>query len=780
MRHILLTLLTLILTTVGLSAHDWPSARGPENTGVSREKNLPDTFDPQSGKNILWQQPYGGISTPIVMKGRVYVINRTGTSLEKGGQGIDQQERVMCFDAKTGDKVWERRFNVWLTDIVASRLGWGEVCGDPETGNVYAHGTQGLLVCLDGKSGKTIWQRSLTEQFGRVTGYGGRVTSPVVWEDLVILSMANGSWGEQAIGQTRFVAFDKRTGKVVWWGSGGYRVRNTFSSTPVVAVIGGEALVVGGGGDGCVHAFKARTGEKVWSYKFGDGAINCSPVVQGDRVFIGHGGSNPNGTQGLIICVDGAKVKNGKPELVWQKDGIRVWYSSLLLHDGRLYVHNDRGRVFCLDTKDGEDVWVATAGRNTKGSPVWADGKLFQTEVDGGFYIYKLMGERRPGRTRPIRFRPKGGARVVDVDGSVAVANGRIYFMTTEELFCVGYKDHNAKADPIPAGPKEKPAIKDAKPAHLQVIPADVTLAPGESVEFKVRAFDASGLLICETKAEWSLAGMLPPVFPIGLPHPPAGGAPPAPPPAIKGELSAASGTGTKFTASKSVPGQFGRVIAKMGKLTAHARVRVAPHAPYETDFARVPNGKIPAGWVNCQGKFSVATVGGHKVLKKRNNNPNALLSQSYTFIGPPQARDYTIEADVFSSKKDENLSDVGILNCRYSLVLQGNQQRLGLLSWEVDPPRGRINKTIDWEWKPDTWYTMKLRVSVAGGKATVQGKVWPKGQSEPEKWSVEVEDPNPNTEGAPGLYGYSKGINAIGELGTEIYYGRVKVTPNK
>ncbi len=50
---------------------------------------------------------------------------------------------------------------------------------------------------------------------------------------------------------------------------------------PVVAVIGGERLLVSGGGDGCVHAFKVRTGEKVWSYIFGTADVNCSPVVSG-------------------------------------------------------------------------------------------------------------------------------------------------------------------------------------------------------------------------------------------------------------------------------------------------------------------------------------------------------------------------------------------------------------------------------------------------------------------------------------------------------------------
>src|SRR5437867_10032287 len=63
-----------------LVSHDWPQMRGPEQTGVSREKNLPESFSPdetETDHNLLWKQPYGGRTTPIVMNGRVYVINPT-------------------------------------------------------------------------------------------------------------------------------------------------------------------------------------------------------------------------------------------------------------------------------------------------------------------------------------------------------------------------------------------------------------------------------------------------------------------------------------------------------------------------------------------------------------------------------------------------------------------------------------------------------------------------------------------------------------------------------
>jgi hypothetical protein len=118
----------------------------------------------------------------------------------------------------------------------------------------------------------------------------------------------------------------------------------------------------------------------------------------------------------------------------------------------------------------------------------------------------------------------------------------------------------------------------------------------------------------------------------------------------------------------------------------------------------------------------------------------------------------------------------MGIINSRYSLVLDGNKQLLRLMSWEALP---RIDKGVSFKWKPNTWYHMKFTVVPMGTKALAKAKVWPKGEPEPEAWTTELEDTTPNLEGSPALYGYATGI-LDPAVGTEILYANVKVTPNK
>jgi hypothetical protein len=163
-------------------------------------------------------------------------------------------------------------------------------------------------------------------------------------------------------------------------------------------------------------------------------------------------------------------------------------------------------------------------------------------------------------------------------------------------------------------------------------------------------------------------------------------------------------------------------------------------------------------------------------VLKKLAVNPSPLVARANAFIGLPSYTDYTIEADVMGQKVGDDMPDVGVVANRYTLQLAGKAKLLRLISWDALP---RVDKTIAFDWKPEVWYHMRLTVDVNGDKATIRGKVWQRDQSEPNDWTVEIEDPVPNREGAPALYGYAAGI-LPGQVGTEIFYDNVRILPNK
>jgi outer membrane protein assembly factor BamB len=743
---------------VAAGAADWVHWRGPEQNGVSREKDLPESWstDPKDpNNNLIWQADFGCRSTPLVMNGRVYIIGVVG-------EGIHQQERVVCFDAGSGKVLWEHRFNIFFTDIVTNRVGWTNLAGDPETGHVYAHGVQGLFFCFD-RDGKVVWSRSLTEEYGRITGYGGRVTSPIVDGDLVIVGMVNSSWGDHGRGGNRFLAMDKRTGTPVWWSEPGGPIRGTYYSNPVVAVINGQRLLITGGADGAIHAMKVRTGEKVWSFSLSLQAINSSPVVDGTRVYITHGEeSEGTNEQGRVVCLDAAEVRDGQPRLAWQEFGIKAGYASPIIHEGRLYVPADTARLFCFDAQSGKQLWSRpfAYGRLARGSPVWADGKIYVAEVNAKFHILK-PGDKRCEELHEQFFPDPTGKGFVETNGTPAVANGKVYFATLNTLYCIGKKGHKAAADPLPTPPAEPKTDPNAPIAHLQVVPADVVLRPGDSVTFHVRAFDANGRFLKEVTARWSLPPPTPPP-----------GAKTTPPP-LRGEI--ADG---KLTVAREVPAQQGYVQADSpdGKLSARARVRVVANLPYRPDFSKLPPGAVPAGWVNAAGKFVIDKApDGSIALKKLANDARPPLARANAYLNLPTLSDYTVEADVMGLLAGKNLPDIGVVANRYTLMLDGNKQQLRILSWEALP---RVDHSIEWQWKPKTWYRMKITVEPKGDRALIRGKVWPAGTAEPKEWSIQFEDPTPNREGAPALYGYATGI-LDNQVGAEIFYNNISVTPN-
>src|SRR5262245_23049113 len=168
-RAICVLMLSLLLTSAvsGFAATtdplDWPNWRGPQQNRVSMEKGLVEKWSPDGGEgsNLLWKKKeLGGRSTPIVLRGKLYTI--THDKVETADEG----EKVVCVDAATGKTIWEHRFNVYLSDAPAERIGWSSVVGDPETGRIYAQGLCGYFCCLEGDSGKLVWEHALHEEYG--------------------------------------------------------------------------------------------------------------------------------------------------------------------------------------------------------------------------------------------------------------------------------------------------------------------------------------------------------------------------------------------------------------------------------------------------------------------------------------------------------------------------------------------------------------------------------------------------------------------------------------
>jgi hypothetical protein len=138
-------------------------------------------------------------------------------------------------------------------------------------------------------------------------------------------------------------------------------------------------------------------------------------------------------------------------------------------------------------------------------------------------------------------------------------------------------------------------------------------------------------------------------------------------------------------------------------------------------------------------------------------------------WMGPVNLSNYTIQADVLLKEIDGRISDVGLIDSGYQLWIRSKIHTLRLDSWAASDNRTKAE--MEFQPKADTWYTMKLSVVPGQGESTVRGKIWPRGEKEPDSWTVEMVDHAPNLRGTPGIFGNSPDA--------EIYLDNLKVTPN-
>ena len=709
-------------------AGDWAEWRGPARDGVSNEKNLPVKWSP-TGDNLAWKAPYGGRSAPIVMGDRVYLQNTAG-------QGETLQERVMCFNADTGKLIWEHRFNVYLSDVPPHRVGWASPVGDPATGNVYVFGVGGNLISLN-RDGKVIWERSLGEDFGLLTTHGGRTVSPIIDGDLVIVSGVTFMWGTHGRGGHRFMAFDKKTGETVWVSSPGMRPYDTTYAPPIIANVNGTRLLIQGASDGLVHAIKPQTGEPVWRYEISKRGLNTGVVVRGTTAFLTHSEENLDSSEmGRMVAVDATAKGDLKPEQIkWTIKGWQGGFSSPVLDGDRLYQIDNGANLAAFDVNDGKQLWLQNLGTIQKASPVFADGKLYVGTENGKFFILK------PSAT---------GCEILDQDqlgteghpeaiiASAAVSNGRVFVVSDSGLYAIGKKSTSNHSTAAPATAVGS-SVSSNPVTHVQVVPTELILKPGDKVNFRARLFDAQGNFIREEPAAtWSLDQ-------------------------LKGTVN-----NGQLTVAGDAVNQAGWVKATVDGVTGTANVRVFPPLPWSETFDSIAVDAAPASWVSMVMKFGVRDLNGNKVLAKLTTG-SSLLSRSRAYIGPSDWSNYTVESDVMATTKRRQQGDAGVIAQRYVLTLYGNSQMLHLEPWQPETQR---TKTIPYAWKADTWYRMKLQVeNMPDGKTRARGKVWPASEAEPAAWMIERIDPIPNRQGAPGIFG-----NGLAEL----YFDNVKVYANK
>src|SRR5215210_8189601 len=489
-----------------LRGADWPEWRGPARTGASTETGLPSKWSP-AGENLAWHVPYGARSGPVVFGDHVYLQNTAGS-------GASEQERVMCFNADTGKLLWEHRYNMFASDVPPHRLAWSSPAVDTATGNVFAISGGGLVMSLS-QEGKLLWERSLAEELGMWTTHGGRMSSPIVDGDQVIVSGLTFSWGQLAGGAHRFISFEKSNGQIRWVSAPEGRPTDTIYANPFVADVNGVRTFFSGGSDGAMHALKTNTGEPLWNWRVSQRGLNTAALVLGDDVIVTHSEENIGTSEMGMVAAVSTKSKGvlADKDARWLTRGVQAGYASPVSDGERLYLLDNGAVLIAIDLQTGKELWKEGLGTIAKASPILADGKLYigtenTGDAGGKFYIIRPTAEKGEILDQDWLGTPQKSELII---ASPIAARGRVYVTSMDSLYAIGPKAVPAgtsnAADSVRSG--AKPVQGSGPATYALVTPTDVILKPGQSLDLVVKTFDANGNpLAPAASATWTVENL--------------------------------------------------------------------------------------------------------------------------------------------------------------------------------------------------------------------------------------------------------------------------------
>jgi outer membrane protein assembly factor BamB len=355
--------LVAILFTVSGWCADWPQYGGPRRNFMVDAK-VPSAW-PASGPAKLWSRPLGEGYSEIVADGdRLYTMYRRGND-----------EVVVALDAKTGKTIWEQANPAPFRPGMGMENGGGPhatplVMGD----QLITVGILAYLQAFDKNTGKVQWAKDLYKDFPGSTsmdrGYPG---SPIAYKDTIILQI--GGPGHALI------ALNPKNGALVW---AKQDFRNSPSSPALINVSGQDQLVAFMADH--VIGVDPNNGNLLWKHPHETNwGLNISMPVWGDDNLLFLSSAYSGGSRVLKLTRSGDKTT---VQELWAHKQMRVHHSSIVRIGDYVYASNgDFGPapMTAVEVKTGKVAWRDRAF--SKANFVYADGKFIVIDEDGNLSL---------------------------------------------------------------------------------------------------------------------------------------------------------------------------------------------------------------------------------------------------------------------------------------------------------------------------------------------------------------------------------------------------------
>ncbi len=408
-----------------VTADGWPGYRGPTGMGVTTEKGLPLEWGGENHKNILWKSPlpptvHKGYpdhnqSSPVVRDGKVFVTTAHWSALAENTTRAPEH-RVACYDAATGNPLWDTRVAAgpWL--LADLRGGYAASTPAVAGERVFALFGSAILHALD-TEGKLLWSYAIAEQDKFDVALP---VSPVVYKDTVLLLL------DRKTPAATLVALDAATGEVRWEK---HRPESDFAHvTPVLAEVAGKTQLL----VPSTHTLQGvdpDNGDILWSCEWGQSIWPVSSPVMAEGLVYAIGGRG--GHPGVVVDPTGSGDVTAT-HLKWQIGPMSEGLSSPVAFGDLVFRLNSPGILRCTRIATGDELYKERLeGADPAVSPfVTPEGHLFFASA-GKSVVLQAGPEFKILATSDL-----GDPSLA----AAAVADGRIFLKGKSSLYAIGPK----------------------------------------------------------------------------------------------------------------------------------------------------------------------------------------------------------------------------------------------------------------------------------------------------------------------------------------------------
>lgn len=400
----------ILMLVMPFAAHaeNWPQWRGAKGDGVSTEKNPPIKWS--GTENIAWKANVKGkgSSTPVIFEDRIFLTSQTE----------DEQEWMICLDRKDGKLLWEKLAGKGMMKTRAgANMASATAATDGER-TIFSFGT-GELICLD-NDGNELWKKQLQDEFAKFTIWWGYSNSPIIYNDMVLITLINE-------GPSFIAALDKKTGALKWKTD-----RKTEAAsepcdsyaTPIIYEANGRTEVFITGALWAT-AYSPENGAELWKANIGGDRTILSPTYFDGMVYVTAGKRGP-----LFAIQPGGSGDVTKTHIKWNQDRTTPDCPSPVGWGDYVYFVNDTGVAMCMEKKRGTIQWVQRVGGDHRSSPIAVDGKIYFTNLAGETTVIEAGAAYKPLSVNQL------GENAAM--GSLAISQGQLFQRSETALYCIG------------------------------------------------------------------------------------------------------------------------------------------------------------------------------------------------------------------------------------------------------------------------------------------------------------------------------------------------------